>query len=140
MSPKMKKFLSYYRPYLKIFTIDMVCALTASGTNLAFPLLVRYIALNLLQPSPQALAPFLFVAGIMVAMILVEYYCNFFITYYGHLMGAKMESDLRQELLSISRSSPLVFTTTRRPGSSCRVSSTTSLRSPNCITTARKIC
>lgn len=98
MSPKMKKFLSYYRPYLKIFTIDMVCALTASGTNLAFPLLVRYIALNLLQPSPQALAPFLVVTGIMVAMIIVEYYCNFFITYYGHLMGAKMESDLRQEL------------------------------------------
>ena len=64
MSPKMKKFLSYYRPYLKIFAFDMICALTASGINLAFPLLVRYIALNLLQTSPQVtLTPFLYIAA-----------------------------------------------------------------------------
>src|SRR5690554_2466989 len=99
MGPKMKKFLSYYRPYLKIFTFDMLCALTASGTNLAFPLLVRYIAINLLQPSSlKTVTPFAIITVVMVVMTIVEYYCNFFITYYGHLMGAKMESDLRNEL------------------------------------------
>ena len=64
MSPKMKKFFSYYRPYLKIFTFDMVCALTAAGISLAFPLIVRYIAANLLQPSLMApVTPFIMITA-----------------------------------------------------------------------------
>ncbi len=99
MSPKMRKFFSYYRPYLKILTLDLTCALIAAGINLVFPLIIRYIATELLQPPlPATLTPFLFVAVAMVLMTVVEYYCNFFITYYGHLMGAKMEYDLRNEL------------------------------------------
>ena len=99
MSPKMRKFFSYYRPYLKILTLDLTCALIAAGINLVFPLIIRYIATNLLQPPlPATLTPFLVVAVAMVLMTVVEYYCNFFITYYGHLMGAKMEYDLRNEL------------------------------------------
>jgi ATP-binding cassette subfamily B protein len=96
---KMVKFFSYYRSYLKIFTLDMTCALIASGINLVFPLIVRYIATDLLQPSSlTTITPFLVIAGVMVVMTMVEYYCNFFITYYGHLMGARMEYDLRNEL------------------------------------------
>ena len=99
MSPKMKKFFSYYRPYLKILTLDLSCALIAAGINLVFPLIIRYIATNLLQPPlPATLTPFLLIAVAMVLMTIVEYYCNFFITYYGHVMGAKMEYDLRNEL------------------------------------------
>src|SRR5690554_269272 len=99
MSPKMKKFFSYYRPYLKIFILDMACALTASGINLSFPLIVRYIAANLLQPSSlTTVTPLVAIAVGMVVMTIVEYYCNLFITYYGHLMGAKMEHDLRNDL------------------------------------------
>jgi len=99
MSAKMRKFFSYYRPYLKIFTFDMTCALTASGINLVFPLIVRYVATDLLRPSsPATITPFLMIAGVMVVMTIVEYFCNFFITYYGHLMGAKMEYDLRNDL------------------------------------------
>lgn len=99
MSPKMKKFFSYYRPYHKIFTLDMTCALIAAGINLVFPLIVRYIATNLLQPPlPATITPFIMIAMVMVLMAIVEYYCNFYITYYGHVMGAKMEYDLRNEL------------------------------------------
>ena len=99
MSPKMKKFFSYYCSYLKIFTFDMTCALTASGINLVFPLIVRYIATDLLQPSSRTtITPFFMIAVVMVVLTVAEYYCNFFITYYGHLMGAKMEHDLRNEL------------------------------------------
>ncbi|NLY92110.1 MAG: ABC transporter ATP-binding protein [Firmicutes bacterium] len=101
MSQKMKKFFSYYRPYLGIFGLDMVCALTAAGINLVFPLIVRYIATDLLQPAvPVAPASFLFIALVLVVMTIAEYYCNFFITYYGHVMGAKMEADLRNELFA----------------------------------------
>ncbi|HHW13061.1 MAG TPA: ABC transporter ATP-binding protein [Firmicutes bacterium] len=101
MSPKMKKFFSYYRPYLRIFALDMACAFTASGLSLAFPLLVRYIAAELFQPDgPVATASFLLITLVLVAMTVAEYYCNFFITYYGHVMGARMEADLRNELFA----------------------------------------
>ena len=101
MSPKLKKFFSYYRPYLRIFTLDMVCALIAAGINLAFPLVVRYIATDLLQPPlPETLKPFIMIAVVMVMMTIIEYFCNFYITFCGHVMGAKMEYDLRNELFS----------------------------------------
>ncbi|NLC53049.1 MAG: ABC transporter ATP-binding protein [Firmicutes bacterium] len=101
MNPKMKKFFSYYRPYLRIFGFDMACAFTASGINLAFPLIVRYIAAELFQPSgTAATTSFLLITLVLVAMTIVEYYCNFFITYYGHVMGARMEADLRNELFA----------------------------------------
>lgn len=99
MSQKMKKFFSYYRPYLRVFALDMICALVAAGITLIFPLLVRYVATDLLQPPlPTAIAPFLTIAAAMVVMTIVEYYCNFYITFYGHVMGARMEHDLRNEL------------------------------------------
>lgn len=101
MSPKMKKFFSYYRPYLRLFVFDMACAFTASGINLAFPLIVRYMATELFQPPVPAADPsLLLLTLVLVAMTIAEYYCNFFITYYGHVMGAKMEADLRNELFA----------------------------------------
>src|SRR5690606_10820863 len=101
MSPKMKKFFSYYRPYLRLFVFDMACAFTASGINLAFPLIVRYMATELFQPPvPVADPSLLLLTLVLVAMTIAEYYCNFFITYYGHVMGAKMEADLRNELFA----------------------------------------
>jgi ATP-binding cassette subfamily B protein len=79
----------------------MVCAVIAAGINLAFPLVVRYIATDLLQPPlPETLKPFIMVAVLMVMMTIIEYFCNFYITYYGHVMGAKMEYDLRNDLFS----------------------------------------
>ena len=79
MNPKMKKFFSYYRPYLRIFGFDMACAFTASGINLAFPLIVRYIAAELFQPSgTAATTSFLLITLVLVAMTIVEYYCNFY--------------------------------------------------------------
>lgn len=99
MSPKMQKFLSYYRPYLGLFTADMACALIAAGVNLVFPLIVRYITGTLLQPGArQAVEMISLIALAMIGMTAIEYFCNFFITTYGHIMGAKMEYDLRNEL------------------------------------------
>lgn len=101
MGPKMRKFFSYYRPYLKIFIFDMICAFTAAGISLAFPLLIRYIATDLLPNfSAATVARLLMVGAAMLAMVMVEYSCNFYITFYGHVMGAKMERDLRNELFA----------------------------------------
>ena len=82
MGPKMRKFFSYYRPYLKIFIFDMICAFTAAGISLAFPLLIRYISTDLLPNlSAATVARLLKVGAAMLAMVMV-YSCNF----YTHLL------------------------------------------------------
>ncbi|HOP75476.1 MAG TPA: ABC transporter ATP-binding protein [Bacillota bacterium] len=99
MSSKMKKFLSYYRPYLGLFAADMACAFTASGINLVFPLLIRHITGNLLQSGLENVTgPILKIAAVMIGLTVIEYFCNFYITTVGHIMGAKMEHDLRNEI------------------------------------------
>lgn len=109
LNPKLKKFLSYYRPYLGLLAADLGCAFTASGISLAFPLIIRHIT-NILVRMGTAAAPagaeaaamaaILKLALVMIAMVAVEYCCNYFITSYGHMMGARMEYDLRNEIFN----------------------------------------
>jgi ATP-binding cassette subfamily B protein len=100
ISPKLRKFLSYYRPYRGILFADLGCALVASGISLAFPLIIRRIA-NVLLPAGAAASSAIWeLAGLMLAMLAVEYGCNYFITSYGHMMGARMEYDLRNEIFN----------------------------------------
>ena len=101
MSRKTKKFLSYYRPYLGLFIADLSCALIAAGINLVFPLIIRFITKDLLGTDQTIIMATIWkLALLMMVLTVVEYCCNFFITSYGHLMGAKMEYDLRNELFN----------------------------------------
>ncbi len=99
MSRKLTKFLSYYQPYLGLFTADLGCAFVAAGINLAFPLIIRYITKDVLGAGlAMAMATIWKLAILMLFLTAIEYCCNYFITSYGHVMGAKMEYDLRNEL------------------------------------------
>lgn len=102
MNRKLLKFLSYYQPYLGLFTADLVCAFIAAGISLSFPLIIRYITKDLLSAGidPSVLATIWKLALLMLFLTAVEYCCNYFITSYGHMMGAKMEYDLRNELFN----------------------------------------
>jgi ATP-binding cassette subfamily B protein len=96
---KFRKFLSYYQPYLWWFIADLACATLAAGISLVFPLLIRFIVKEVLpDPAGIALGTLGGLVALMLAMTLVEYGCNYFITFYGHVMGARMEYDLRNEL------------------------------------------
>ncbi len=96
-----KKMLSYYKPYLGVFTADMVFALIAAGTTLVIPILVRYITQDvILRPMEEALHTILWLGLLMVALVGVECYCKYFISNYGHVMGAKMEYDMRAEIFA----------------------------------------
>ena len=89
MSARTKKFLSYYRPYWKLFLADMFCAIVGAGVTLVFPMITRYITGTV----------FIYKLGlIMVVLVVIEYLCNYFIAYQGHVMGVLMERDLRNEL------------------------------------------
>ncbi|MDF9824264.1 ATP-binding cassette subfamily B protein [Breznakia sp. PF5-3] len=99
MSKRMKKFLGYYKPYRKIFFTDMFCALIASAITLIFPLLTRYIANDVLQAEGNVAFDIIWKIGtVMVVLVIIEYFANYYIAYKGHVMGAYMEADMRDEL------------------------------------------
>ncbi len=101
MEKKWKKFFSYYKPYKKLFAADMFFACLGATVTLVLPLIIRYITSNVIfREANEALNIILVLAGIMVAMILLECYCNYFIAYYGHMMGARMEYNMRNEIFS----------------------------------------
>lgn len=101
MNQKWKKFFSYYKPYKKLFAADMFFACLGAGITLVLPLIIRYITNDVIYREPnEALHTILVLAAVMAAMVLLECYCNFFIAYYGHMMGARMEYNMRNEIFS----------------------------------------
>lgn len=96
-----KKFLSYYKPYKKIFAADMLFACMGAAVTLIIPLIIRYITSDVIyRDSSQSLHTILILTGIMALLVLLECYCNYFIAYYGHMMGAKMEYNMRNEIFA----------------------------------------
>ena len=97
----MKKFLSYYKPYKKIFAADMFFACLGAAVTLIIPLIIRYITNDVIyRPASESLKIILSLTGIMAVLIILEFYCNYFIAYYGHIMGAKMEYNMRNEIFA----------------------------------------
>lgn len=94
-----RQFLSYYRPYRKLFIIDMICAIIVSAIDLAFPQILNVLQDGLFQSSPDTIVRALWIIAVsLVAMYLVRYGCQYYITSWGHIMGARMETDMRQDL------------------------------------------
>ena len=101
MSAKWRKFLSYYRPYMKGFLADMTLALLGASTSLAIPLIIRYITGTVLASGfTGAEKTILTLFLVMLGLLAVEFCCNYFIAYVGHMVGARMERDLRNELFT----------------------------------------
>lgn len=97
----LKKMLSYYKPYKGIFFADMFFAILASATTLTIPIIVRYITQNVIhKPAEEALHVITILGIIMVILVAVECYSKYFISNYGHVMGAKMEYDMRAEIFA----------------------------------------
>ena len=96
----LKKFIKYYKPYKAVFFIDLLCATIISAIDLAFPQLLRTLTKTLFAGAPgkivSALIPI--TIGLLVAYI-IQTACRYYVTYAGHMMGARMERDMRKELL-----------------------------------------
>lgn len=95
----LKKFIKYYKPYKAVFFIDLLCATIISAIDLAFPQLLRTLTKTLFAGAPgkivSALIPI--TIGLLVAYI-IQTACRYYVTYVGHMMGARMERDMRKEL------------------------------------------
>lgn len=98
---KWQRFFSYYNPYKGLFLADMLFAIIAATVTLIIPLIIRYITTTVIYlNSDKALSIIIRLAGVMVFLILVEAFSNFFIAYWGHIMGARMEYDMRNEIFA----------------------------------------
>lgn len=96
---RVKKFFSYYKPYLGWLFADVFAAFVLSGITLLLPLCIRYITKNILQSdSPDALTQIFLVGCLMLVLLAIHMFCQMFVDYKGHSMGARMESDMRLEL------------------------------------------
>ena len=99
MNSRSKKFLSYYKPYLRLLSADLACAFVVSAITLVLPLCTSYITKNVLGGNtPNALNQIYMMGAVMFALVVAHTLCNMFVDYQGHMMGARMESDMRSEL------------------------------------------
>lgn len=99
MNGILKKFIGYYKPYSKLFFADLFCALVVSAVDLAFPLILSFLTKSLFTQSKSVILHTIgFVGLILLAMYIIKYYSQYFITSWGHIMGAHMESDMRHDL------------------------------------------
>lgn len=96
----LKRFISYYGPYKHLFFADMLCAMVLSGIDLVFPLIVRYLLndVYVLPDKSKILKYVLIIGSALLAMYVVRLFCQYFITSWGHIMGARMEADMRRDI------------------------------------------
>jgi ATP-binding cassette subfamily B protein len=95
-----KKFLSYYKPYRGLLLADLLCAIIISAAALMLPVCANFITKNLLakEGAPGALDKIYALGAAMLALVALQALCMLFVDYQGHVMGAKMERDMRREL------------------------------------------
>lgn len=96
---KWGEFLSYYKPFRGIFAADMFFAFLGALTTLVIPLIVRYITGTVVYlPKEEILSKILLLGGVMVILVAIQCFSNYFIGNYGHVMGAKIEYNMRKEI------------------------------------------
>lgn len=99
MKENLKKLASYYKPYKALFLSDLFFACLGAAVMLIIPLVVRYITNEVVYYAPDAAnAAILKLGVLLVVLVLIEFGCNYYIAYYGHIMGAHMEADMRSDI------------------------------------------
>lgn len=104
------KFISYYKPYKNMFFTDMFCALFLSVIDLIFPVIVRFLLNDVYMRGKNEIIKYIIAIGVsLLAMYIIRYFCQYYITSYGHIMGAKMEADMRKDIFSHLQKLPFSY-------------------------------
>ncbi len=109
-----RTFLSYYKPHLKLFVLDMICALAISLIDLYFPMVTREVVGKVLPAGKVNL--FWTFVGILIAMYLVRTGLQYIVSYWGHILGVRIEYDMRRDLFSHLQTLPFRFYDKNRTG------------------------
>ena len=96
---KKTTIFSYYKPYKGLLALDLLFATVGAGVTLVIPLIVRYITNQVIyEESAEAWHTIVGLSILMLGLLVLELVCNFYITYWGHMMGARMEYGMRNEI------------------------------------------
>ena len=111
----LKRFISYYKPVKKIFITDMICAFAVAVCDLFYPMITRNI-INIYVPNQefQLMITWLVVLGLIY---ILKFGLNYYITYYGHIMGVKMQANMRKDIFEHLQDLPFVFFDENKTGS-----------------------
>lgn len=111
----LKKFITYYKPVRVIFFADMLCAFTVAVCDLFYPMITRNI-INIYVPNQQfeLMIKWLLVLG---GIYILKLGLNYYITYYGHIMGVKMQANMRKDIFEHLQDLPFVFFDENKTGS-----------------------
>lgn len=115
---RFRKFLGYYRPYVPLLLADLACAVLVAATAIALPLCASYITTRLpeLATADDGMMQILSMGGIMLGVFLVQSLATYFVDYQGHVMGARIEADVRRELFEHCQKLSFSFYDRQRTG------------------------
>lgn len=95
----LKRLMAYYRPYRGVFFTDMFFAFVSAAVALVIPLVVRYVTSTVIYMDGEAAREMILKLGLMMfVLVIVQWYSNYYISNYGHVMGARIEYDMRAEI------------------------------------------
>ena len=101
MSSNLKRMISYYKPYKAVFLKDIFFAMLSALIALTIPLVVRYVTSTVIyMETDKAWNMILLITVSMTILVLIQAYCNYYIANYGHIMGARMEYDMRRDIFA----------------------------------------
>ncbi len=110
----LKRFITYYRPHMRLFLCDMLCALCLSACDFVYPMITREM-INTHIPN-RALHLLLILAGVLLGIYLLKMALNYFIQYYGHIVGVRMQADMRRDVFDHLERLPLTYFDNNKTG------------------------
>lgn len=110
-----KKFISYYKPYKKLFFLDLLAAITVSVCDLIYPMLSR-VAVNNYIPNKNYRS-ILILAITLLGIYIIKLICNYFMNYWGHVVGVRMQGDMRKDVYTKLQNFPIKYFDNTQTGS-----------------------
>ncbi len=103
-----KKFCSYYKPHIKLFILDLFCALVLSLCNLIYPLIAQYI-IRELAGKEETIHLILILGCVLLTIYFIKAFLNFVIQYWGHIVGVRIQADMRKEMFAHLQNLPFSY-------------------------------
>lgn len=111
------RFMKYYKPYMKILVWVIIGTFAMAGLDLIFPIVVRNL-INQVLPDKD-MHRLLLGSAVLLVLYIINFIIQFLVQYYGHVMSASIEHDMRRDLFPILKSCLSIISTMKRQGSFC---------------------
>lgn len=110
----LKKFMSYYKPHLRLFTIDMICALFVAICNIVYPMIAQLIVDKYSVEKDWQMI--IILCSILLGIYIIKAFLNFVIQYWGHIVGVRIQGDMRKDLFTHLQSLPFSYLDENKTG------------------------